>query len=156
MMVNGLTTKDKVTVESNGLMEHHLKANMLMARRMDMVHLDGLIAQATRETSETTTLMAKATISGQMEELSKEIGKITKWTAMVSSLGKMEEDMKVNILMIRNTVMASSTGQMEEFMMANGHLASKKASVHIQQLARKRNMENGKLERESDGWKRKN
>ena len=75
---------------------------------------------------------------------------------LVFSPGKTEEDMKANTLMIRNMVMANFIGLMVEFMTANGLLESRKALVSTLQPARKKSTENGKPERELDGWKRKN
>jgi len=89
-----------VLVLKDGQMVHLMKGNIHKGKNMEKENSHGLIIVHTQEISLITIFMEMVFMNGQMAEFSQEHGEIIKWKDMVHSHGLMEENMLENILMI--------------------------------------------------------
>jgi hypothetical protein len=154
-------TKDTGRMISNmdlelkcGEMELSMSEIIWMVKRREKVSSIGLMVVSTKENSLTIIFMEKESMNGLITEYSQETGNITRCMVMVSSHGQTWEYMKENITMIRSKDKVNSRGLMVESILVDGMMASKMAMESIIPQRERLSMENGKMERGSDGYKR--
>lgn len=73
-----------------------------------------------------------------------------------NSNGKMEEFTKDNIIMIKKKALENSNGQMVADLKVNGLMENNKVMEYITIQKEKLNMENGEMDKEFSGLKKKN
>jgi len=125
---------------------------MSKERSMEQEDSHGLMVALTMDSLWRIIFKVKVNIIGLTAENTMDYGSITRWKEVEFSLGLMEEDTKVIMLMIKRKVMVFSTGQMVENMKEDGKMVNNMESEHILVLVEKPNKENGKMERDFNGF----
>ena len=95
--------------------------------------------------------MERVFTPGQTKENTKENGEATKCMVKGYSLGLMEESITVNTLRTKRRAMGNFFGLTVDATEENGSMENSTAREHMSQAKVKKNTENGKRVRESDG-----
>lgn len=132
-------------------MEQSIKDNTKKAKSMELENLSGQMVQNTMVNSLTTTFMDQASMNGLMADGTTVPGLITRCTARVYSHGKTAESTKENTKMTRRMAMARFHGLTDEDTSGTGDLESNTVKERTLLQKGKKNTENGKTVKESDG-----
>jgi hypothetical protein len=108
--VTGKKINSMGRVKSLGQTLPCMRETMLMAKNMELVSSDGLMALPIMDSFTIITFMELGRISGQMAESSTEVGETIKCMVKVYLNGVMVANMKGSMKTIRNKVMALSNG----------------------------------------------
>ena len=149
--VIGSKTSNKVTVLKYGQMELSMKVTTSMGKSKETENSAGKTDQPTTVNFTTTICMEKVPTDGLIRDSLKVTGRITKCMARVCLLGTMEEHTKETMKMTRNTAMVFSNGQTEEATEVSGTMANNMAKGGTEVAKVKKNMEDGKKEKDSNG-----
>jgi len=151
---NGRKISNMALAKRIGLMVQSMKDDTNWGKRKGWGTLNGQMEVPTRENSMITTSTERDSINGLIREHLQVIGSSIKCMVLEFSPGLMEENTKGNIMMIKNRGKGSLFGLMGENMMGVGMMASSMGLEHITLQRMKSNMESGKMERESSGFRK--
>lgn len=100
-------------------------------RKMDLVHINGMISRAIVESGSITTSKERASTAGQMEENTQEAGKITNYMAKANTFGPMAENTKETMSRIKKRAREFTHGLMVRSMLVAGKMASNMGRQHL-------------------------
>jgi len=149
--VSGEKTNSMDSALKLGLMVQSTKVTTSMERSMAPVLLNGLTDPCISASFITIIFTERASTHGPMAVSMKANGETTKCTEKELSPGPTGESMWVSTLMIKSKAMVNLSGPMEDAIRATGKVVNNMVKVFTSRVRVMKSMENGKMERESDG-----
>lgn len=131
-----------------GLIMLGTRVTMNLARNMELEHSDGQITLCILENFTITTYMEREFTHGLMDVNTRENGVIIRCMVKAPLLGLMAESMLESMQMTKNTAMENSFGQILAATKEIGKMGNKMVKEFILRVRAKKNMENGKKEKE--------
>ena len=147
----GQKTGNKGMVQKLGLMVLSTKVIMKMEKSMGSAHLDGLMDQYIQENFKIIISTEKVCIHGQIIENMKENGDQTKCTEKGLLYGQMAANIWENMQKTKKKDMENLIGRMVDATEESGLMENSMEKGLMLQVLDKKNTENGKKEKESDG-----